>query len=68
MRLKEMYIERYDPLNRFRIKFRQGVQPIFGDNESGKTLLVDCILKMVSGKGVGWNSLLDRDAEGYDYL
>ncbi|MGB9694206.1 MAG: ATP-binding protein, partial [Fervidobacterium sp.] len=63
MRLKEIYIERYGPLNRLHIKFGQGVQPIFGDNESGKTLLVDCILKMLAGKGAGWDILLDRVAE-----
>jgi len=63
MRLKEIYIERYGPLNRLCIEFNPGVQPIFGDNESGKTLLVDCIIKMLSGKGVGWDPLLDRVAE-----
>jgi len=63
MRLKEIYIERYGPFNQVRIEFCPGVQPIFGDNESGKTLLVDCIIKMLSGKGVGWGHPLDRVAE-----
>ncbi|MEM3871000.1 MAG: AAA family ATPase [Nitrososphaeria archaeon] len=49
MRIKELYIRRYGPLSDVHLRFEKGIQPIFGENESGKTLIVDCIIKMLSG-------------------
>ena len=63
MRLKQVNIERYGPLNKVYLRLGKGVQPIFGENETGKTLCVDALLKMLTGKGSGWDSSLDRVEE-----
>jgi len=63
MRLKQLNIERYGPLNKVYLQLGKGVQPIFGENEAGKTLCVDALLKMLTGKGVGWDPSIDRVEE-----
>lgn len=63
MRLKQVNIERYGPLDRIYLRLGKGVQPIFGENEAGKTLCVDALLKMLTGKGTGWDPSIDRVEE-----
>lgn len=63
MRLKQVNIERYGPLNKVYLRLGKGVQPVFGENETGKTLCVDALLKMLTGKGAGWDPSLDRVEE-----
>ncbi len=63
MKLKRISIERYGPLNQVSLKLGEGVQPILGGNETGKTLCVDALLKMVTGERVGWDISLDRVEE-----
>jgi len=63
MRLKQVNIERYGPLNQVYLRLGKGVQPVFGENETGKTLCVDALLKMLTGKGAGWDPSLDRVEE-----
>ena len=63
MRLKQVNIERYGPLNQVYLRLGKGVQPVFGENETGKTLCVDALLKMLTGKGVGWDPSLNRVEE-----
>jgi len=71
MRLKQVNIERYGPLNQLYLRFGKGVQPVFGENETGKTLSIDALLKILTGKGSGWDSSLDRveeTPEGFSVL
>jgi len=71
MRLKEISIQRYGPLTPLTLRLGKGVQPIYGPNESGKTLLIDALLKMLTGLGTGWHKFLDRveeTPEGYIVL
>jgi hypothetical protein len=63
MRLKQVNIERYGPLNQVYLRLGKGVQPIFGENETGKTLCVDALLKRLTGIEVGWDPSLDRVEE-----
>jgi len=63
MRLKQVKVERYGPLNQVYLPLGKGVQLVFGENEAGKTLCVDALLKMLTGKGAGWDSSLDRVEE-----
>jgi len=63
MRIKQINIDKYGPLNQIFLPIGEGVQPIYGDNESGKTLLVDALIKLLTGKSSGWDSSLDRVAE-----
>lgn len=63
MKLKQVHIERYGPLPKHTLTFKKGIQPIFGGNESGKTLLVDALIKMLTGKTTGWDAVLDRVEE-----
>jgi len=68
LRIKELYVKRYGPLRDVSLEFNRGIQPIFGDNESGKTLLVDCIIKMLTGKNKDLGSQfnrVDEFPEGY---
>lgn len=60
MRIKEVNIQRYGPLPRLSYSFEEGIQPIYGPNESGKTLLVDAILKFLIGRKRGWHDSLNR--------
>jgi len=71
MRLKEINIQRYGPLTPLTLRLGKDVQPIYGPNESGKTLLIDALLKMLTGLGTGWHKSLDRveeTPEGYVVL
>ncbi len=60
MRIKEIYIQQYGPLQRNSYSIQKGIQPIYGLNESGKTLLIDAILKRLIGKKTGWHKSINR--------
>jgi len=71
MRLKEIFIRRYGPISGLHLRLAAGLQPIYGLNESGKTLVIDALLKKLIGLGVGLVPLLDRveeTPEGYIIL
>jgi len=71
MRLKEVFIRRYGPISNLHLPLAAGLQPIYGSNESGKTLIIDALLKKLIGLGVGLDSILDRveeTPEGYIVL
>jgi exonuclease SbcC len=71
MRLKEVFIRRYGPISGLHLRLGAGLQPIYGLNESGKTLVIDALLKKLIGLGVGLDPLLDRveeTPEGYIVL
>lgn len=71
MRLKEIFIRRYGPISGLHLRLAAGLQPIYGLNESGKTLVIDALLKKLIGLGVGLDPLLDRveeTPEGYIVL
>lgn len=68
MRIKEIYIKRYGPISDLTIKPRKGLQLIYGLNESGKTLLVDAVLKLIiSGRAKDFQNIdrVDEQPEGY---
>lgn len=70
MRIKQIHIDRYGPLNQVYLPINPGIQTIYGDNESGKTLLVDAIIKQLTGNRLS-DSSLDRvteSPEGYIVL
>lgn len=71
MRLKEIFIRRYGPISSLHLPLTAGLQPIYGSNESGKTLIIDALLKRLIGLGVGMDPILDRveeTLEGYIVL
>jgi len=59
MRIKEINLQHYGPLPKFNKEFDEGVYLIHGTNESGKTLLIDAIMKMLIG-GTKFHSSLRR--------
>jgi len=71
MRLKEVFIRRYGPISGLHLRLASGLQPIYGLNESGKTLVIDALIKKLIGLEVGSDPLLDRveeTPEGYIVL
>lgn len=50
MRIKEASIQKYGPLRPFQHKFRGNTSIIFGPGGSGKTLIIDAILRMLLGR------------------
>jgi len=71
MRLKEIFIRRYGPISGLHLHLAAGLQPIYGLNESGKTLFIDALLKKLIGIGAGSDPQLDRveeTPEGYIVL
>lgn len=62
MRLKEVDIRRYGPLGGIHWELDEGVQPIYGPNESGKTLIVEALMKMFAGG----DAILPEDAKRVD--
>jgi chromosome segregation ATPase len=71
MRLKEVFIRRYGPISGLHLRLASGLQPIYGLNESGKTLVIDALVKRLIGLEVGSDPLLDRveeTPEGYIVL
>lgn len=49
MKIKEINLQHYGPLPKFSKKFNDGVQIVNGSNESGKTLLIDAVMKILIG-------------------
>lgn len=70
MRIKQIQIDRYGPLNQIYLQISPGVQTIYGDNESGKTLLVDAMIKQLTGDRLSDASLnrVTESPEGYIIL
>lgn len=71
MRIKEIFIRRYGPLSEISLQIEEGLQLIYGANESGKTLLIDALLKRLIGERIGRDRLLNRvdeTPEGYILL
>ena len=70
MRIKQIQIDRYGPLNQVYLPISPGIQTIYGDNESGKTLLVDAMIKQLTGNKVSDSSLnrVSVRPEGYIVL
>ncbi len=62
MRIKEINLQHYGPLPKFNKEFDEGVYLIHGSNESGKTLLIDAVMKMLIG-GTSFHSSLRRVEE-----
>lgn len=50
MQIKQIAIDHYGPLRDLRLQPMPGLQVFFGPNESGKTLLIDAILKLMLGR------------------
>lgn len=49
MRIEEINIQRYGPLSGVGWEIDDGIQAIYGPNESGKTLAVEALMKMLVG-------------------
>lgn len=63
MRLKQVYIRQYGPLQKD-LQLTPGLNVIQGPNESGKTLLVDAILKQLADGAVP-NPVIDAAPAGF---
>lgn len=63
MRLKEIKIDRYGPLPPIHWHLNEGIQVVYGPNESGKTLIVEALLKMFVGEKVTLPKEMDRTSE-----
>ncbi len=50
MKIKKIRVERYGPLENIDLSIEAQLQPIYGLNESGKTLLLDFLVKKLVGK------------------
>ncbi len=71
MRISEIHITRYGPLKDIHLEFSSNFELIYGPNESGKTLFVDAVLKMLLGRGAKKYSDIDRVdelPEGYPII
>jgi len=68
MKIKEMNISRYGPLRDINWDLKDGIQPIYGPNESGKTLLVECLMRIFGGDDIALPEgaeRVDEEPEGY---
>lgn len=72
MRLKEIRVDRYGPLGEFSGSTMGALSLIYGNNEAGKTLLIDAIVRLLfkkelghSAKSFGNMSRVDESPEGY---
>ena len=63
MRIREIAISHYGPLRDVKHHPNLGLQVFFGPNESGKTLLIDAVLKLMLGNRLRDFSGIDRVAE-----
>ena len=63
MRLKEIVIQRYGPIRDIHLNFNPGMNVIYGANESGKTLLIDAILKILLSDTITDFDEIDRVQE-----
>lgn len=62
MEIREIAIDHYGPLRDVRQRPRPGLQVFYGPNESGKTLLIDAVLKLLLGRGLKDFQNIDRVA------
>lgn len=60
MIIRRIKIDRYGPLNNIDLNIETNFQPIFGINESGKTLILDFITKKLLGQYISKDEILDR--------
>lgn len=60
MRIKEIVVNHYGPLRDISLAPAGGLQVVFGPNESGKTLLIDALLKLMLGDGLKDFEHIDR--------
>ncbi len=68
MIIKEFMIRRYGPLPDSGLKKLGGFNLFFGQNEEGKTLTIDALLKMLLGKGSKYSKgakRVNENPEGY---
>lgn len=64
MRFSRIYVSRYGPLS-VDIPIEDDVQVIYGPNESGKTLLVESLLLMLTGDETVAEARVDETPEGF---
>lgn len=60
MRISRLVIQRYGPLKSLDYSLDGAVQLVYGLNESGKTLMVDFLIKMLTGKNTFSDPKLNR--------
>ncbi|KXA99231.1 hypothetical protein AKJ40_03660 [candidate division MSBL1 archaeon SCGC-AAA259M10] len=68
MKMKEINIPRYGPIRDINWTLEGGIQPIYGPNESGKTLLVEALMRIFGGKDISLPEGAERveeKPEGY---
>ena len=51
--IKELYIKNFGKFQDFKLNFKTGINNIVGDNESGKTTIMDFVLMVFYGAGSG---------------
>ena len=71
MRINKIFIRRYGPLNNLELQPGGGLQVIYGRNETGKTLTIDAVIKMLlNGKVKDFEYIdrVDEQPEGYIVL
>ena|GEM_PF-1928921 len=67
MKLREVHVDRYGPL-RETLAFDSGATVVYGPNESGKTLLVESLLRSLTDSPSVAEARIDEDPEGYVVL
>jgi DNA repair protein SbcC/Rad50 len=68
MRIKKIHIIKYGPINSLELDINPGLQVIMGPNESGKTLTIDAVIKMLlEGKTRDFEHIdrVSQEPEGY---
>ena len=71
MRIKKISISRYGPLSNLELDPGDGIQIIWGRNETGKTLTIDAIIKLLlhgKVKDFEYIDRVDENPEGYIIL
>ncbi len=63
MRVKKIHIDRYGPLRGIDFDISHGIQVIYGKNETGKTLTIDALIKIMVGKKIKEFDGIDRVEE-----
>ena len=68
MKIRKIFIERYGPINNLNLDIGEGLQVIWGRNETGKTLAIEAVVKiMLQGKVRDFDHInrVEEDPEGY---
>lgn len=63
MRINRIKIDRYGILDNIDLELKHGLQAIYGDNESGKTLILDFLIKKFAGKDIYYDKTIHRVTE-----